>query len=279
MSVGYAFSAQTDFIFDGVNGASLLGARKITTRIPSLSGLYISGDLLFNFTDRLGLSVGGRWAFPLGSVSTHEEYNGNPAIGRDWDSDRRDWVSADVLLSYILLKNVSFVKDVSLVVGFRGDYQNIKFKNAHNASGVASGMTDSVTYEIQSYSPVFGVSSTFKGFKAGIFGGDIKLALLGSPSAYTSLKYTETFASGASLNVDDRFSRTYFVNFAADVTAISAKLGSKADLSVIIFGQYTQYHMDDRVIMSTTPATSEFEYKFNASPNLAVVGIKAAVAF
>jgi hypothetical protein len=170
------FAAQTNFEFDSVNGLNLLGAAKISNRIPSLSGVYIGGDFLFNFTDRLGLSLGARWAFPIGSISTHEEYNESSIVGRDWDSDRRDWVTADVLLSYVFFKNVSFVKDISAVVGLRGDYQNIKFKSPHNSSNVATGLTDTVNYEIQTYSPVFGVTSTFKGVKSGIFGGDIKLA-------------------------------------------------------------------------------------------------------
>ena len=278
LSVGYAFSAQNDFVFDGVNGASLGGVRKITTRIPSMSGLYISGDFQYNFTDRLCLSVSAHWALPLANSTTGEDFNDNVG-NREWDSDKRDWVSADILVSYAFLKNVSFVKDLSGVAGIRGDYQNIKFKNAHNNVIILSSPADTANYEIYTYSPVIGVSTTFKGFKAGIFGGDIKLGMMGSPLVYTSLKYNETFVGGLAFNADEKFWRCMFWNFSAEMTAISVKLGQTADLSVIAFGQYTQYYMNNDVTITYTPSGETNDFKFTASPNLAVVGLKLAIAF
>jgi hypothetical protein len=81
------------------------------------------------------------------------------------------------------------------------------------------------------------------------------------------------------LNVDEKFWHCYFFNLAAEITAISAKIGPKADLSVIAFGQYTQYFMDSHVTVATNIPGVVNDFNFTARPNLATVGIKAVIAF
>ncbi len=57
-------------------------------------------------------------------------------VRRYWDRDgRSDWVTADFLVSYALIKERSVVKDLSVVAGLRWDYEDRPDGNAHNPSG------------------------------------------------------------------------------------------------------------------------------------------------
>ena len=279
ISIGYAFAGETDFVFESLDGVGLAGLSKADHKIPNLSGVYVAGDFLFNFTDRLSLVAGAKGTFPLGNGENSETVGISTFAVRDWDTDDRYWYTADLLLSYAFIKDASFLKNLSAVAGFRYDYHKISFKNPRVTSGgVVNLPTDKTEIKMQTYSPVLGITSTLQGFKAGIFGGDIKLSLLGSPFVFGKIDYSEGFADPAfRFNVDDNFGHSYFFNVGVDVTAISVKISPKADLTVSLFGQYTRFVIDDNVALTRLTATKD--YNFEAQPNTAVVGIKTAIEF
>lgn len=286
ISVGYAFSGGTDFDFTSVDGGTIYGGSRFDHSIPTLSGVYVAGDLLFNFTNRLSLTAGVKGTVSLKNGTDDETVGFTPPSYalRNWDADNRYWCTADLLLSYAVVKDTSFLKDLSAVAGFRYDYHKMSFKNAQvTAGGLVSSPTDKTDIKMQTYSPVLGVTSTLQGFRSGIFGGDIKLSLLGSPFVFGKIDYTEGFADPAfRFEVAENFGRSYFLNIGAEVTAISAKIGPRADLTVALFGQYTQFVIDDKVTMTGVngPGVAVTrEFSFSSRPNMAVVGIKTAIEF
>lgn len=279
ISAGYAYLGPTDLVFQGKGGVFLLGANKLDIDIPGKSGSYLAGDFSFSFTDRLNLTVGGRIANAWTSPDTREEYNAAPAIGRSWESDRQYWASAEVMLSYAFVKNVSFVRNISGVVGMRGEFQHIRFNNPSLATGVISGGSDEIKFDMSMVSPVIGLTSTLQGFRAGIFGGDIKIGVSASPVTSGWIKYKETFnLAGTKLEADDNFYRAAMVSASAEVTAITAKLNPRATLLVSVYGQYTRYFVDSEIEMESTGGFTG-DYNFSIQPNMAIVGVKAAVEF
>lgn len=280
ISLGYAYMGGTNLVLDGQNGAVLLGANKIDIDIPDKHGSFIAGDFQFNFTDRLNLTVGGRIANALTRPGSHEEYNNASAIGRDWESDKQFWLTGDVMVSYAFLKNVSFVKNISGVAGLRWDYSSISFKNPTNASGVISASTDKVDLKVSMVSPVIGVSSTFDGFRSGIFGGDIKVGLLASPFTSGRIKYKESFnPAGTEIEADDNFYKAMMFSLSAEAALITAKIGPKAELLVSIYGQYTRHFIDSDIELSAVPGGTHGDFNFSMKPSMAIAGVKASIEF
>lgn len=280
ISLGYAYFGPTDIVFRGENFVSLAGVNKTSVNIPGKSGSYLAGDFSFSFTDRLNLTVGGRMANAWSSPDSREEYNGTPGIGRTWESDGQFWLTAEVMLAYAFVKNASFVKNISGVVGLRGDFQRARFKNPHLAGGVLTSISDETKFDMSTVSPVVGVASTFQGFRSGIFGGDIKVGVFGSPIASGRVKYKETFGVGSALEVDDNFYRSAMVSASAEVTAITAKLNPRANLLVSIYGQYTRQFIDSTVEMTINGiSNTEGDFTFSMQPSTAIVGVKAAIEF
>lgn len=279
LSVGYAFSGDTPIKFVA-RGASFFGVNKIDVKVPGISGMYLGGELPFALTDRLKLTLGGRWTFSVSDDNTKVLYNNNAGTFRNFDSDDRYWITADLLLSYALIKNVSFLKDISPVVGFRWDYQKMSFEDP-TTQGVLSAPTDKITFKLSTYSPVLGLTSTFKGFKSGIFGGDMKLGVFGSPISWGNMKYNEDFSQTAHLRVDDNLDRAYYFNVLGEITALSGKIASGVQASLSIFAQYTKFYIKDDPTGEgyLGAATTATDFHFKIRPGLATVGIKASAAF
>jgi hypothetical protein len=276
-SVGYAFSGDTNITFT-TKQTGLGGITKIDFKAPDLSGIYVAGELPFALTDRLKVTLGGRWAFSGRKAEGDEIYN-NGVASRIWDSNNPDWVTVDLLLSYAFIKNFSFLRDVSAVLGFRWDYQSMKFMNPQ-AQGVLSSPLDTISFRMNNYTPVFGLTSTFKGFKYGILGGDVKLGVFGSPVGWGKAKYTEEFGNLARIRYDGDFNHAYYFNVLGEITALSTKITTGVEASVSVFAQYTKFYINDDVtgkIDGIIIGQSDFGFKIR--PNLATVGIKASVAF
>lgn len=260
-------------------GASFFGVNKIDVKVPGISGVYLAGELPFALTDRLKLTLGGRWAFSASDDRVEAVYNDGVGI-RNFDSDDHYWITADLLLSYAFIKNLSFLKDISAVIGFRWDYQKMSFENP-TALGILSSPLDMITFKMSTYSPVLGLTSTFKGFKSGIFGGDMKLGVFGSPIAWGNMKYDEEFGQNAQLRVDDDLDRVYYFNVLGEITALSGKITTGVEASLSIFAQYTKFFVKDdptgKGQLGGAPTATDFH--FTIHPDLATVGIKASVAF
>jgi len=278
LSVGYAFSGDTPIKFVA-RGGSFFGVTKIDVKVPGISGVYLAGELPFALTDRLKLTLGGRWAFSTWDDRMEAIYNNGVGI-RNFDSDDHYWITADLLLSYALIKNVSFLKDISAVVGFRWDYQKMSFEDP-TSLGVASSPTDKLTFKLSTYSPVLGLTSTFKGFKSGIFGGDMKLGVSGSPISWGNMKYNEDFGPTGHLRVDDDLDRAYYFNVLGEITALSGKITTGVEASLSIFAQYTKFFIKDDPTGKGHfgGATTATDFHFTIRPDLTTVGIKASAAF
>jgi hypothetical protein len=279
-SVGYAFGDDPDLKFTLKDGSSLGGVTKSEVEVPSFSGVYIAGELPIAITDRLLLTIAGRWAFNASDEDSREVYNNNIAR-RDWDSDGRDWVTADLLLSYAFVKELGFLKDLSGVVGFRWDHHSMDYEDPHSVSGVLSASSNKIDFEMNTYSPVFGITSTFMGPKSGIFGGDIKLSFFGSPFCYGDMNYKESFGPlPTRIKYDGSLNDVSFYSFYGEVTALSGKVSPGMTASLLIFGQYTEFFAEERVNGTiSAPFTAESKFDFDSNPSLAVVGLKAALAF
>jgi len=278
LSVGYAFSSDTHIKFDSDIG--LFGVRNIDLKIPGFSGVYLAAELPFALTDRFKVTLGGRLAFPGSNRGATEVYNDFVA-NRDWESNDRYWVTADLLLSYAFVKNVSCLKDLSAIIGFRWDYQTMSFDNPHNVVGVITSPLDKVSFRMYTYTPVFGLTSTFKGFKYGIFGGDVKLGIFGSPIGWGNAKYSEEFAQTARISIDGDLNRVAFYKILGDFTVLSGKITPGIEASLSFFAQYTKFFTRERLsgggYLGGTVGQSDFDFKMH--PDLATLGIKASIAF
>jgi hypothetical protein len=181
LRAGVAFDvADTHYTFV-TKRLSLLGATSINLNRPTHARFYLATELPFAVTDRLAVTLGGSWAFSGSERELREVYNsGGPR--RTWDSDGTShWVSADLLVSYALIKNTAVVKDLSVVAGLRWNYETMSFDNPHNTSGVASIPADTGDFRMQTLAPLFGLTCTFAVPKTDIWGGDIKLGFLAGP--------------------------------------------------------------------------------------------------
>ncbi len=279
LSVGYAFSSDTHIKFD--SDIALFGVRNFDLKIPGFSGVYLAAELPFALTDRFKLTLGGRLAFPGSNRGATEEYN--DIVGsRNWDSNERYWVTADLLLSYTFVKNLSCLKDLSGIVGFRWDYHTMSFDNPHSTFGIVTSPLDKVSFRMYNYTPVFGLTSTFKGFKYGIFGGNVKLGIFGSPIGWGTVKYSEEFGGGfAQIRFNGDIGRLSFFKILGDFTVLSGKITPGMEASLSFFIQYTKFFMSERLSgggnLGATVAYSDFDFKMR--PDLATVGIKASIAF
>ncbi len=282
LSVGYAFSSDTHIKFDSDIG--LFGVRNIDLKTPGFSGLYLAAELPFALTDRFKVTLGGRLAFPGSNRGATEAYNDFVA-NRDWDSNDRYWVTADLLLSYAFVKNVSCLKDLSAIVGFRWDYHTMSFDNPRVTFGfVVTSPLDKVSFRMHTYTPVFGLTSTFKGFKYGIFGGDVKLGIFGSPIGWGNARYNEEFGVGGAfgqIRIDGDIDRVSFFKILGDFTVLSGKITPGMEASLSFFAQYTKFFARERLsgVGHSGAAVALSDYNFKMRPDLATLGIKASIAF
>jgi hypothetical protein len=281
LSVGYAFDAiDTHYTFH-TRGAPLLGAIKFDIEPPRLSGIYTALELPFAVTDRLKLTLGGSLTSNLTSDHMNEKYLAPAPIGRSWDLDNSNnrW-SADFLASYAFVKDISFIKDISAVAGVRWDYQTARYDEPFKVMGVLSGARDEEEFTMYTVAPVFGLTGTFKGYKSGIFGGDIKLGLLGGPIVFGHVDYKERFGNGLlSWHFgDDLNSGGYLFKVFGEITALSGKITPKIDGSVSLFAQCTLSKAGGTLDgTANTGATQGFD--FESDSTVVDIGLKAAITF
>jgi hypothetical protein len=280
LSVGYAFSSDTHIKL-GRESIGIVGLRDTDLKIPGFSGVYLAGELPFALTDRFKVTLGGRLAFPGSDKEMDQSYNDNSLL-RFWDSNDRYWVTADLLLSYAFVKNLSFLKDLSGVLGFRWDYHTMSFDNPHNTFAIVTSPLDTVSFRMYTYTPVLGLTSTFKGFKYGIFGGDVKLGLFGSPIGWGNAKYREEYGQFFVIRFDGDIDRVSFFNILGDFTLLSGKITPGMEASLSFFAQYTKFFTRERlsgVGYAGGALGGQGDFNFKMRPDLTAVGVKASLAF
>jgi hypothetical protein len=280
LSVGYAFDATTPHYTFSNRGIVLLGITKADLKAPRFSGLYIAGELPFAITDRLKVTLEGSWALSLSNQDMDEVYNYGIA-SRSWDVDtNNNAVTADVLVSYAFIKDLSFIKDVSAAAGFRWDYHTMSYDEPIAVGPILSGPADTLDLTTHTLAPVFGITSTFKGFKSGMFGGDMKLGVLAGPVVWGNVNYKETGNNGASsLRSDDNLgSNGYLLKVFGEITALSGKITPGMNASLSVFAQYTRFETGGTVDMESSGGVVG-SYDFDTASDGVVVGLKGAIEF
>jgi hypothetical protein len=278
LSVGYAFDASTPHYTFTPRNIGLAGVTKIDIKPPHLSGIYLAGELPFALTDRLKLALEGSWTMSLTNNDMQEVYN-NGVARRSWDLDNNsDMVTVAFLTYNAFIKDVSFVKDVSAVAGVRWDYHTMRFDEPI-ATGIASLPSDTMNLSTHTLAPVFGVTGTFKGFKSGIFGGDMKLGVLAGPIVWSHLNYKERFALAATFRSSDNLNGGYLLKVFGEITALSGKIMRGMDGSLSVFGQYTRSKTGGTLDIDSESTYGTAGFDFDTASDVVVVGLKAAVTF
>lgn len=280
LSVGYTYLGDPNITLT-TKQTDLGGVMKIDAKARSVDGFYVAGELPFALTDRFKMTLGGRWTFNS-SEGMDERYNGGFVATKIWNSDGRDWATGELLLSYAVIKHFSFLKDLSAVLGFRWDYQRMDFKNPQ-ARVISNSPLDKFEFRMNTYLPVFGLTSTFKGFKYGIFGGDVKLGISGSPFLWGNVDYRETFVTVVGFDFEHNLRRGYFVSPKGEMDLLSVRIAPGFEGKLSATAEYTWFRVRKTGTMEFwgtrygAPNQSDFEFKIR--PKLATMGIKASVAF
>jgi hypothetical protein len=283
LSMGYAFGASNPSYSFTTDGLALLGAAKIDLQPPHFSGIDLAAELPFALTDRLTVTLEGGWMMSFSNEDMREVYN-NTVFRRSWDIDNNNYgLTADVLVSYALIKSSSFIKDVAIVGGLRWDYLNMSFDDPHNPILVFSTPNDTLDLSTHTLAPVFGLTGTFKGFKYGMFGGDMSLGVLIGPIVWGHVNYEEIFGNTNSLSTDDDFgSGGYLLKVFGEITALSGKITPGMDGSLSVFTRYTRTKTGGRVDMNSYAGgifLATQTYDFNTVSDVVVVGLKGAIEF
>lgn len=281
--IGYAFdTGDTHYTFTS-SVLSPIGIIRNKLEPPSFSGVYLGGEMPFTLTDRLKVVLEGSWALSLSNKDMDQEYNYG-INSRSWDVDtNKNAVTADVLVSYAFIKDFSFIKDIALVAGFRWDYQDMSFDDPYNPILVASAPSDTIDLDMQTLAPVFGITSTFKGFKKGMFGGDMSLGFLVGPIVWGHVNYEETFTvAGTSQQSDDDLHRGYLLKVFGEITALTGKLTQSTEGSLAVFAQYTKYKVEGNLDMDTLAGgvvIGTQRFNFVTDSGEVVIGLKGAIEF
>jgi hypothetical protein len=280
VSVGYAFGSDTRFTFTSISGVALVGATKMDIKIPSYSGLFTAAELPIAISDRWKITLAGKWASQLDEVYPHETYNNNPSLVRNWDMDKRDWLTVDALVSYAVIKRADFFKEISPFIGFRYDYYNLRMDNPHSVTGIATAPVDTLSFRTQTIAPIVGVNSTFRGYRSGIFGGDIKLGILVGPYAWSNVKYNEKFADSAfSIDFKGSGKRAWFYSIYTDITLLSGKIGQNVNGSIGLFAQFNDFYGNDDLKGTNKNNPTSLDFKAKTHVNMGAVGLRASIAF
>lgn len=284
ISVGYASGGDYTLTFNSVTGAALLGANRIDFKVPTAAGLYVAGELPVRLTDRLALTLGGRWIFFHTGQTTFEQYNGTPTVGRNWEVGSRGWGTVDLLMSYAILKDAGALRALSPVVGFRWDRTNLGFDNPTHPLSVYTDPTDTVEFRMDTYAPVFGLTATFAGFHAGNFGGAIKLGVYGSPWIWGDMNYREMFNNtGRHFEFGANNVRGSFITVTDETTLLSGWIAPGRKATLALTAQYTRFNTHDTAIGTSysggNVVLGQSNFDFNASPDVFTIGLKGGVAF
>ncbi|MGA2028353.1 MAG: hypothetical protein ABSH17_14975, partial [Syntrophobacteraceae bacterium] len=149
--------------------------------------------------------------------------------------------------------------------------------------GVYPSSTISLT--TQTWGPVAGFTATLPGYKCGIYGGDIKLGVLGSPLVWGNVHDHEAWGGvGGDLTANGNLdaTQTEFFNISAEATAVSWKMCSGLQATVSIFADYTKFYGAGNLSGQGTGAAypnAAGPVAFSMSPDLLTAGLKLVLAF
>ncbi len=282
-SAGFSEAGEAHYQFN--MAPSIGGVASLNLRTPAFPGFYLAGDLPYALTDRLKLTLGARWAPGYNDGQGRDNFNDITGLGRNWDSGDSDWVTADLLASYVLAKDRAFVKDFSVAGGFRYDYHHIGLSGPSSPVGVLSGPSDTTGLTTQTWGPVAGFTATFPGYKCGIYGGDIKLGVFGSPVAWGNVDFREKFGGIDTLAVKGNLDacQTEFYSLSAEATAVSWKVCPGLQATVSLFADFTMFYgggnLAGQLSETGVPIIETSKVGFKMSPDVVAAGFKVVLAF
>ncbi len=278
-NTGYSLNARTH----GLGG--------VTTReydFDAYPSIYLEGKIPFFIGKRLEIALSGSWAIPAARtdiVARDFDPPGWPLGGRTWDS-KTNWVTANLQVSYAVVKDACFVKSVSPIVGIRYDYGKTTFDSPHDVSTGfgAAGPLDTADFKSEALQQYFGLAAVFGDFKTGRFGGELKVSLIGGWTPWGKVNHNES-RSGGGIWRYDQFSGNldrdnYFFEVGADFTLFSFTIASKAQGAVSIFTKYSLFHATadtDGTRTSSFVTTDVFDFKMDRSS--IAFGVTTAVTF
>jgi hypothetical protein len=287
LRVGYAFDIGDTEYSLMTEKTALAGLAGLDLDIPSAPRVYLATELPVAVTDRLTLSLGGSWSFytSAGSFNDLQIGTGGGWSSRRWERDTRgDWATADFTASYAFVKDVSIIKDLSVVGALRWNYTDMHFSDPRVVGGaVASNPADTTDIEMQYLTPVFGLACTLAGRESGFFGGDIKLGVLAGPIAWSKVEWEEQFATPTfQFRFKGHPSHGYVVNAYAELPVFSGTIRPGLDGSLSFFADYTRTSIygsvdGERYFGGATIAASP--YRFQTLSNVMVFGINASLEF
>ncbi len=282
LRVGAAFDlTDTHYKFSN-KGLSIAGLISEDLKFPADARLYLAAELPFAVTDRLTLAIGADWSFSGTERDLVEDLG---FAHRSWERDgRADWVSADFLASYALVKNTGVIKLLSVVGGLRWDYQNMLLDNPRVTGGaVANSVMDTFDFRMQTLAPVLGLEATFTGIKSGIWGGDVKLGVLAGPIVWGALDHRETFLTPFFVfRFKDNVSHGYLVKVSGEMTLLSGAITPGLEGSLSLFADYTGKSVNGvveakryagGVVIAAAP------YDFETKSDVFTFGLAASLAF
>jgi hypothetical protein len=281
LRVGVAFDLSDTHYKFANKGVPLFGLLSEDLKFPADARFYIATELPFAVTDRLTLALGADWSFSGTEKDIIEDLG---FAHRSWERDgRADWVSADFLASYALVKNTGVIKDLSVVGGLRWDYQNMSLDNPRVTFGfVVNSPLDTFDFRMQTLAPVLGIEATFTGFKSGIWGGDVKLGVLAGPIVWGALDHRETFATPTFVfRFKDNVSHGYIVKVSGEMTLLSGVITPRLEGSLSLFADYTGKSVNG--VVETKGYSGAFyataPYDFETKSDVFTFGLSASLAF
>jgi hypothetical protein len=283
LRLGCAVDAgNTRYSFDCTNGSVAYIVEDVLDR-PSYPWFYLALELPFAVTDRLTLTLDGAWAFSGAEKDALET-----AVVDFGATGRRSFnpdgvnhcMTADLLVSYALIKDAGVVRDLSVVAGLRWDYQSLRFHHPHDNIGFQTDSTNTVDFRMHTLAPVFGLDATFTGLKSGVWGGDLKLAVLAGPIVWGNEDYVSTFyAANYPLRFNGDLGRGYIVDVLAEGTLLSGKITPAMDASLAIFCRYTRMSAKGDVTGTYPALSSRAPFRFETTSDVIAFGINASLAF
>jgi hypothetical protein len=246
---------------------------------------YLGLELPFAVTDRLTLKLGGSWAFSGTEKDLLETGTAPGVVGlRSFSADGANhWATADLLVSYALIRDAGVVKSLSAVAGVRWDYQSMGFHYPYAVTTFNSASSNTIDFRMQTLAPVFGLDCTFTGIKSGVWGGDLELAFLAGPIVWGSEDYHVSYFPGniSRMRMHGDFHEGYIVDVFAEATVLSGKITPAMGASLSVFGEYTHTiakgEVTGTISIGTPPLRSPFH--FETGSDVVVFGLSGALAF
>ena len=106
----------------------------------------------------------------------------------------------------------------------------------------------------------------------------MKIGVTGSPISLASVSYRESFSDVGVFHFDDQMQGRFMEVF-AEFVVLSTKICRNMEANFSIFAQYTQFYANGGVTLIDDVSATASQFDFKSSPNLAVVGFKASLAF